>query len=100
MVERVCLHVSLSERGATQIKVHSVSWKVQTENPDTHVFTDCGTFSYKSITAWREKKPSYKGNLNRVCRGTLLRITQSTKTLVVLYGAPSCEHKAIRATQF
>ena len=24
----------------------------------------------KSITAWREKKPSYKGNLNRICRGT------------------------------
>ena len=24
----------------------------------------------KSITAWREKKPSYKGKLNRICRGT------------------------------
>ena len=24
----------------------------------------------KSITAWREKKPSYKGNLNIICRGT------------------------------
>ena len=24
----------------------------------------------KSITTWREKKPSYKGNLNRICRGT------------------------------
>ena len=23
----------------------------------------------KSITAWREKKPSYKGKLNRICRG-------------------------------
>jgi len=48
-VARVCLHVSLSERGAAQIKVHSVSWKVQTENPDTHD-PDCGKFSYKSIT--------------------------------------------------
>ena len=24
----------------------------------------------KSITAWREKKPSYKGKLSRICRGT------------------------------
>ena len=24
----------------------------------------------ESITAWREKKPSYKGKLNRICRGT------------------------------
>jgi len=24
----------------------------------------------KSITAWREKKPSYKGKLNRICKGT------------------------------
>ena len=24
----------------------------------------------QSITAWREKKPSYKGKLNRICRGT------------------------------
>jgi len=24
----------------------------------------------KSITAWRKEKPSYKGNLHRICRGT------------------------------
>ena len=24
----------------------------------------------QSVTAWREKKPSYKGKLNRICRGT------------------------------
>jgi len=24
----------------------------------------------QSITVWREKKPSYKGKLNRICRGT------------------------------
>jgi len=26
----------------------------------------------KTITAWREKKPSFKGKLNRICRGTFL----------------------------
>ena len=29
----------------------------------------------KSITAWREKKPSYKGKLNRICRGTFFITT-------------------------
>jgi len=35
----------------------------------THAGLDASHAS-KSITAWREKKPSYKGNLNRICRGT------------------------------
>jgi len=26
----------------------------------------------QSVTAWREKKPRYKGKLNRICRGTFI----------------------------
>jgi len=26
----------------------------------------------QSVIAWREKKPSYKGKLNRICRGTFI----------------------------
>ena len=35
----------------------------------------------KSITAWREKKPSYKGNLNRICRGTFFITAHSARVV-------------------
>ena len=38
----------------------------------------------QSVTAWREKKPSYKGKLNRICRGTFF-ITAHCLGLSALY---------------
>ena len=40
----------------------------------------------KSITAWREKKPSYKGNLNRICRGTFFITTDTARVVCLQYG--------------
>ena len=40
----------------------------------------------KSITAWREKKPSYKGNLNRICRGTSFITADTARVVCLQYG--------------
>ena len=40
----------------------------------------------KSITAWREKKPSYKGNLNRICRGTFFITADIARVVCLQYG--------------
>ena len=40
----------------------------------------------KNISAWREKKPSYKGKLNRICRGTLFITAHSVRVVRFQYG--------------
>jgi len=40
----------------------------------------------KSITAWREKKPSYKGKLNRICRATFFITAYSARVVCFQYG--------------
>jgi len=39
----------------------------------------------KSITAWREKKPSYKGKLNRIFRGTFFITAHSARVVCFQY---------------
>ena len=40
----------------------------------------------KSITVWREKEPSYKGNLNRICRGTFFIMADTARVVCLQYG--------------
>ena len=40
----------------------------------------------KSIMACRERKPSYKGKLNRICRGTFFITADSARVVCLEYG--------------